>query len=162
MEPGSTLVLRGEVGFTNGYKLILDEGVYVCVSENFALSGTEESPFCVNGAADKSVLGGIAPGIRPWYAVTCSDKGWTSFKEATTGIPEVLYVQNRTLTQDETFVARKIFVGNAVDPDPKKRQGNVTISTPARATFIGKDKVVFDKGFHCQPGGSYKVMRFSE
>ena len=162
MEPGSTLVLRGEVGFTNGHKLILDEGVYVCVSENFALSGTEESPFCVNGAADKSVLGGIAPGIRPWYAVACSDKGWTSFKEATTGIPEVLYVQNRTLTQDEKFVARKIFVGNAVDPDPKKRQGNVTISTPARATFIGKDKVVFDKGFRCQPGGSYKVMRFSE
>ncbi len=61
MEPGSTLVLRGEVGFTNGYKLILDEGVYVCVSENFALSGTEESPFCVNGAADKSVLGGVVP-----------------------------------------------------------------------------------------------------
>ncbi len=64
------------------------------------------------------------------------------------------------MMQDEKFVARKIFVGNAVNPDASVRKGNVTISAPARATFIGKEKVVFDKGFHCQPGGSYKVMLF--
>lgn len=59
-------------------------------------------------------------------------------------------VQNRSMMQDEKFVARKIFVGNTVNPDASVRKGNVTISAPARATFIGKEKVVFEFVLSCQ------------
>ncbi|MCM1531010.1 MAG: hypothetical protein NC048_05830 [Bacteroides sp.] len=154
METGSILVLRGTIVFKNGHKLVLDNGVYVCAADNFSCA---MSSFCVNGTPSSVLKNGIAPGITPKYEYACGTTGRQSFLARCSAMQETLYVQNQTISQNQTFVAKKILVGNAVDANRVK--GDVVVKSPARATFICKDRILFDKGFRCESGG-YQVLRF--
>ncbi|MCM1168610.1 MAG: hypothetical protein NC324_01590 [Bacteroides sp.] len=154
METGSTLVLRGTITFKNGHNLVLDNGVYVCAADNFSCA---TSSFCVNGTPSSVLKNGIAPGITPKYASPCGTTGRQRFLTKCSVMQDTLYVQNQTISQNQTFVAKKILVGNAVDANRVK--GDVVIKSPARATFICKDRILFDKGFRCESAG-YQVLRF--
>lgn len=160
MDSGSVLVLKGNVGFVNGHKMVLDKGVSVCVSSDFVRKG-DAKPFYVNGTS--SVLGrGIPSGINTKYQITCVNSGWQKFQLEHISLPETLYIQNQTLNKTETIVAKKIVVGNAVNPNTSVSHGNAVISSSGKVTFICKDKIVFDKGFRCEPDGEYKVIYFGK
>lgn len=157
MEPGSTLILSGSIEFKNGHKAVLGSGVYVCVSSSFTDKSVSKS-FYVNGTPSTELKNGKASGVTSKYAVTCSSIGWQRFLTRCTAIEAILYVQNKTLTQDETFVGKTILIGNSVDENRVK--GDVVIKSPARATFIYKDRILFDKGFRCESGGSYRATTY--
>ena len=156
MEPGSTLILSGSIEFKNGHKAVLGSGVYVCVASSFTDKSVSKS-FYVNGVPSMVLKNGKASGVTSKYAVTCSSIGWQRFQTRCTAIEDILYVQNKTLTQDETFVGKTILIGNSVDENRVK--GDVIIKSPARATFIYTDRILFDKGFRCESGGNYRALQ---
>lgn len=156
MEPGSTLILSGSIEFKNGHKAVLGSGVYVCAASNFADKSVSKS-FYVNGTPSTVLKNGKASGVTSKYAVTCSSIGWQRFQTRCTAIEDILYVQNKTLTQDETFVGKTILIGNSVDEN--RVNGDVLIKSPARATFIYTDRILFDKGFRCESGGNYRALQ---
>ena len=157
MEPGSTLVLSSTIEFKNGHKMLLGNGVHVCVDRNFTDNSLSKS-FCVNGDPETVLMNGMASDITSKYKVTCSSIGWQKFLTRCTAIEDILYVQNKTLTQDETFVGKTILIGNSVDENRVK--GDVIIKSSARATFIYTDRIHFDKGFRCESGGGYRALQY--
>ena len=99
MEPGSTLILSGSIEFKNGHKAVLGSGVYVCVASSFTDKSVSKS-FYVNGVPSMVLKNGKASGVTSKYAVTCSSIGWQRFLTRCTAIEDILYVQNKTLTQE--------------------------------------------------------------
>lgn len=157
MESGSTLILSGSMEFKNGHKAVLGSGVYVCVASSFTDKSVSKS-FFVNGTPSTVLNNGKASGVTSKYAVSCTASGWLKFVRRCVEIQETLYIQNNTINQDETFVAKTILIGNSVDENQTK--GDVVIKSPARATFIYRDRILFDKGFRCESGGSHNVLQY--
>lgn len=160
METGSTLVLAGNIRFENGHKVVLSNGVYVCAASNLAVSGTVLKPFYTEGPTSSAIISGISDEVDPWYPISCSSQGNVVFIQNCTEIPETLYIQKEQINQDMTYVGKTILVGNSVDPNSSRPKGDVVVNAPARVKFVYKNRLVLDKGFRCNSGGSYRGLRF--
>ncbi|MDE7102186.1 MAG: hypothetical protein K2O37_05260, partial [Bacteroidales bacterium] len=154
MESGSTLVLAGSVKAQNGHKIILDSGVYVCATSSFTKS--TEKPFYANV---NTLNKGIPTDVARLYGLSCSSiNQWDAFAASINPIPEILYIQNQNITSTNTFVAKTILIGNSVNGSWTK--GDAVIKSPARATFIYKDRILLDKGFRCESGAGYRAIPY--
>ena len=154
MEPGSTLVLKGELNVANNHKIVVGDGCYVCASSDFQVAGSSKS-FSRMG----NIRSGLKPGTVLLHDNACDASGWTRFCNASSSTPSVLYVQNQQITSNQTFVAKEIVVGSNVTST--KPSGPITIENGAKVTFISQDGTRFEKGFRCE-GGSLKVLRSAE
>ena len=71
--------------------------------------------------------------------------------------PEDVYIQNQMIEEDSYIQGRNIYVGNSVTTS--KPQGNVLIKNGAHVIFEATGEVVFDKGFECEGGGIFEVIK---
>lgn len=155
LEPGSTLVLKGNVSVDNGHKIVIGNGCYVCAASDLSILGSAK-PFVLDG----SPYSGIRPGTSLLHSSPCNSTGWNRFIAASSTLPDVLYVQNQQISTDQTFVAKEIVVGSNVTSS--KPSGQVTIKDGARATFISLEGTRFDTGFRCENGSAFTVLKMEE
>ena len=155
LEPGSTLVLKGNVTVDNNHKIVIGSGCYVCAASDLSILGSAK-PFVRDG----SLYSGIRPGTSLLHNSPCSSTGWNRFIAASSTLSDVLYVQNQQISTDQTFVAKEIVVGSNVTSS--QTSGQVTIKNGAHVNFISVDGTRFDKGFRCENGASFKVMKIEE
>ena len=71
--------------------------------------------------------------------------------------PEDVYIQNQMIETDCYVQGRNIYVGNSVTTS--KPQGDVAIKNGAHVIFEATGEVVFDKGFECEAGGTFEVIK---
>ena len=155
LEPGSTLVLKGDVTVDNSHKIVIGSGCYVCAASDLSILGSAK-PFVRDG----SLYSGIRPGTSLLYSSPCSSTGWNRFIAASSTLPDILYVQNQQISTDQTFVAKEIVVGSNVTSS--KPSGQVTIKNGAHATFISLKGTRFDTGFRCENGSAFTVLKMEE
>ena len=155
LEPGSTLVLKGNVTVDNGHKIAIGNGCYVCAASDFQILGSAK-PFVRDG----SPYSGIKPGTSLLYSSPCSSTGWNKFIAASSTLSDVLYVQNQQIGTNQTLVAEKIIVGSNVTSS--KPSGQVTIEGGAHVNFISLDGTRFEKGFRCENGSTFTVTEMEE
>ena len=71
--------------------------------------------------------------------------------------PEDVYIQNQVIETDCYIQGCNIYVGNSVTTS--KPQGNVVIKNGAHVIFEATGEVVFDKGFECEVGSTFEVVK---
>ena len=155
MESGSTLILKGNITMNNNHKIVLGSGCYVCAASDIRIFGSSK-PFVREGG----LYSGIKPGTTLQYSNSCSTNGWNKFLAASSTLVNTLYVQNQQISTDQTFVAKEIVIGSNVTSS--QTSGQVTIKNGAHVNFISVDGTRFDKGFRCENGASFKVMKIEE
>lgn len=156
VETGGTIILNGSIDVKNGHKIIIDSGAYICASTGNLVIG-EQKPFYANV---NELIRGIPSEIAQKYGISCGNGYWDKFVSATNPILDILYIQNENINQAITYVGKTIIVGNSVNPNSSRPKGDVVVNAPARATFVYKNRLVLDKGFRCNSGGSYRGLRF--
>jgi hypothetical protein len=91
-------------------------------------------------------------GVNVPYYVTITKHNYIPYQ-----YPQDVYIQNETITNDSYITGRNIYVGNNVTNT--KPQGDVKITNNARVIFDAEANVIFDKGFQCELGSTFEVVK---
>ena len=66
-----------------------------------------------------------------------------------------LYIQNETITSNQYYIGRNIYVGHHVTTS--KPQGDVIINNNAHVIFDAAENVYIEPGFECALGAVFEV-----
>jgi hypothetical protein len=146
IKQGANLIIQG-----NG-RLLIKQGGYLCVEQGANIQLQDYNSII-------SMLQGAIFGANPLLFNTSSCQPVIAF----TGngcIPNYnqdMYIQNETITGNRYIGGKNIYIGNNVNPSLP--QGDVKITNNARVIFDADENVIFDKGFQCELGATFEVVK---
>ena len=154
METGSTLIMSGEITVENQHKIVLDEGCYVCTNATF-ITQSGHKPFSYVSAP----IRGIKPDLNLLRNPGCTIAGLSRFRNAAEKLVDTVYVQNIQITNNTTYVGKRILVGSHVTTT--KQAGQVVIKKGAKVSFITHNGgTCFFEGFRCEEGGDFRTIDY--
>jgi len=176
---GAALVIEGNVKLWDNNKIIVENGGILQIlsgsttelNSNAYIEIQSGAYFCItNGSTIKlqdqasaiKLKSGYINGVNTNLIKTSSCVANPAVY-STTGNGKIkdytsdLYIQNQTITSNQYFVGKNIYIGNHVTNT--QPQGNVTINNNANVIFDADENVTFDEGFECTLGSTFEVIK---
>jgi len=152
-----SLKLSGALTLKNSSTIKVLSGAYFCFLSiaNVHLADSNTS---------LNIYAGYISGIHPTYFPGQSSGCISSISSLThsgSGLikdySSDLYIQNETITSNQHYIGRNIYVGHHVTTT--KPQGDVVITNDAHVIFDAAENVRLDAGFKCNLGSTFKIVK---
>ncbi|GHT76002.1 hypothetical protein FACS189463_0210 [Bacteroidia bacterium] len=139
---------------SNGY-IEIQRGAYICIQTGSTIN-LQDAQCSIK--LKSGYITGVNSNLLPASACVASPANYAILGNGRIkDYSNDLYIQNQTITTNQYFAGKNIYVGHHVTNTLS--QGNVLITNNANVIFDAAENVVFEPDFECALGATFEVVK---